>query len=323
MRAAIYRGTHDAGVVEKPAPEQRHGWAIVAPEYIGVCGTDLHIWEGHHPRAQSGVTLGHEFVGRLTHDTERLTAGTPVFVNPLIGCGQCPACTDGADHVCARVRLFGIDADGGAAELVAVPEQNLLVLPEDANLRHFALVEPASVCVRAVRRSGQRLGDRVRVIGAGPIGLMVALCARQAGAASVTIAEPNPARGAVAAELGFEVTQTTPGEQFDVVYDCTGHPSVAPQVLDLVVTGGTLVDVGLYRNPTEIDLPSLMRRELRIVGTHVYRPSDVRAAIALIAGGTLPAGLLVSSVLPLSKIQSAFERIAAGTEVKVLLTPSE
>lgn len=321
MRAATYQGPHAARMVEKPPPEAPEGWALVEPEYFGICGTDLHIWEGHHPRAQIGVTLGHEFIGRVASASSGHGRGTPVFVNPLIPCDACPACVDGADHVCARARLFGIDADGGAAELVAVPERNLVALPERDDLLPFALTEPASVCVRAVRRSRQRLGDSVLVVGAGPIGLMVALCARQAGASSVVIAEPHPLRASTAKELGFEIVAPDHGRQFHVVYDCTGHPSVAPRVLDAVLTGGTLVDVGLYREPVAIDLPSLMRRELTIVGTHVYRPADVRAAIDLIGSGGLPVERLISSLRPLEEIQDAFESIVAGDEIKVVISP--
>lgn len=321
MRAATYQGPHHAGVVDKPAPRPREGWVQVAPEYFGVCGTDLHIWQGHHPRAQAGVTLGHEFVGRITEGTGSLHEGSPVFVNPLIPCGECPACVDGADHVCARARLFGIDADGGGAELVAVPEANLVPLPDGPDLLPFALTEPASVCVRAVRRSRQRLGDTVLVVGAGPIGLMVALFARQAGASSVVIAEPNALRASAAEGFGFEIVQLDGGTKHHVVYDCTGHESVAPRVLDAVLTGGTLVDVGLYREPTTIDLPSLMRRELTIVGTHVYRPGDVRAAIDLIASGALPLRDLITSVRTLDEVQEAFESIVAGNEIKVIISP--
>ncbi len=321
MRAATYQGPRQAGTTHKDAPEPAAGEVLIAPEYFGVCGTDLHIWEGHHPRARVGVTLGHEFVGRVSSLGGTLPVGTPVFVNPLITCGECPACVDGADHVCTRVRLFGIDADGGAAEAVVVPETNLVALPERDDLLPFALTEPASVCVRAVRRSRQRLGDSVLVVGAGPIGLMIALCARQAGAASVVIAEPHELRRNTARDLGFEAGDSWGDRRFAVVYDCTGHPSVAPRILDAVATGGTLVDVGLYRDPTVVDLPSLMRRELTIVGTHVYRPSDVRAAIDLIDSGALPVERLISSVRPLAEINDAFESIVAGNEIKVVISP--
>jgi (R,R)-butanediol dehydrogenase / meso-butanediol dehydrogenase / diacetyl reductase len=321
MRAATYQGPRVAAVTEKPEPATDAGGVLIAPEYFGVCGTDLHIWEGHHPRARAGVTLGHEFVGRVAEDSAHHRRGEPVFVNPLIPCGECPACTDGADHVCARARLIGIDADGGAAELVVVPEASLVPLPERDDLLPFALTEPASVCVRAVRRSRQRLGDTVLVVGAGPIGLMVALFARQAGAAAVTIAEPSEVRAAAARELGFATVEPGAMAKYHVVYDCTGHPSVAPTILDAVLTGGTLVDVGLYREPTVVDLPSLMRRELTIVGTHVYRPADVRAAIELIASDSLPLRALITSVRPLDEIQAAFESIVAGREIKVVLSP--
>ncbi|MGJ9413697.1 zinc-binding dehydrogenase [Aeromicrobium sp. CF4.19] len=319
MRAAVWTGPGFAECRDVEEPEPGPGEVLVAPAYAGICGTDLHIWAGHHPRARPGLILGHEFVGTLTHPAGELGTGTPVFVNPLRGCGLCRSCTEGADHVCDRVRLTGIDASGGAAESVAVPTASLVPLPRGVDLRPFGLTEPASVAVRAVRRSGQGLGDRVHVVGAGPVGLLVALASRLAGPAEISVSEPSESRAETARSLGFEVREVGAGERFDVVYDCAAHPAVTATVLGRVASGGTLMQVGLHRDPVPVDLPDVMRRELTVRGTHVYRPADVRAAIELIASAVLPADSLVSAVLPLEAVQDAFTRLAAGGEVKVLL----
>lgn len=321
MRALRYEGPRDIRVVDVPAPTAAQGEVVVDVAYTGICGTDLHIWSGHHARAKTGLVIGHEFVGTLADPAGGLAAGSPVFVNPLLPCGRCPACTDGEDRVCDVLRLVGIDRPGGAAEQVAVPERAIVPLPGGMDLKAAALIEPMSVCVRAVRRSGQRLGARVHVVGAGPIGVLVARCARACGAASVTISEPAQVRAEWAREAGFDVVPGDGAERYEVVYDCTGHPSVAPKVLDLVETGGTLVDIGMYAAPAQVDLPELMRRELRIVGTCVYRPADVRVALRLIASGAVETADL-ATVVGIDEAGGVFADLAAGKLLKVLVDPN-
>lgn len=321
MRALRYDGPRDIRAVNVTAPVAGPDEVVVDIAYAGVCGTDLHIWSGHRARAKTGLVIGHEFVGTLATPVGDLAAGAPVFVNPLLPCGRCPACTDGDDRVCDVLRLIGIDQPGGAAGQVAVPRRALVPLPQGLDLCAAALIEPTSVSVRAVRRSGQRLGAHVHVVGAGPIGLLVARCARAYGAASVTISEPAPVRAQRAREAGFDVVTTDAGDRYEVVYDCTGHPSVAPTVLDLVATGGTLVDVGMYSAPAQMDLPELMRRELRILGTCVYRPTDVRVALRLIASAAVPTADLVT-IIDIDDAPAAFDQLAAGELLKVLITPN-
>lgn len=320
MRALVFNGARDFQVHEIPRPVAGPGRAIVDVAYTGICGTDLHIWSGHHPRARAGLVIGHEFVGRLSSPLDSLAAGTPVFVNPLLPCGKCPACRYGADQVCTTLRLLGIDAPGGAAEQVAVAAEALVPLPQDVDLLAAALIEPMAVCIRAVRRSGQFFGSRVHVTGAGPIGLLVAMCARAAGAATLTLSELSRERAETARRLGFEVVSAEPEPVYDIVYDCTGHPAVAPEVLGWAVTGGTIVDVGMYPGPVTVDLADLMRRELRIIGTCVYRPSDVLAAVGLVTANRIPVGELVTSVVSLADASRAFDLLSTGSQIKVLIS---
>jgi len=293
---------------------------LVEPAYVGLCGTDLHICAGEHPRARPGLVIGHEIVGRLAAACGDLPAGTAVFVNPLLSCGTCLACRRGRSHVCERLGLIGIDADGGAAELVAAPADHLLALPATLDLRRAALVEPLAVAVRAVRRGGLKIGERVHVVGAGPIGLLVGSCARAAGAASVTLSEPVARRAEAATTFGLDLVDLAAQDHTaDVVFDCTGHPSVAPTVLGWAAAGGTVVTVGAYPGVVGVNLQDLMFGELRLVGTRVYTPDDVSAAVALIAQGAIDVERVITDVLPVAEGAHAIAHLRAGAELKVLI----
>jgi len=174
MQALVWAGGTTVAVEGRPRPETRDGQVVVDVAYCGLCGTDLHICAGEHPRARPGTVLGHELSGRLHHGTGELAAGTKVVVDPLVSCGRCRPCRGGRPHTCANLRLLGIDAPGGAAEQVAVAADRVIPVPDDADLRRLAFAEPLAVAVRAVRRSGLAIGEEVAVAGAGPIGLAVA-----------------------------------------------------------------------------------------------------------------------------------------------------
>jgi len=319
MRAVVWQGGTVVAAADVPAPAPEPGWALVKPAYVGLCGTDLHICRGEHPRAKPGLVIGHEVVGRLLHATGDLQAGSPVFVNPLLSCGTCRACRRGRSHICENLRLIGIDVGGGATELLAAPADHLVALPASLDLRAAALIEPLAVALRAVRRSEMHVGDRAHVVGAGPIGLLVASCARLAGAVTVTLSEPVPRRAEAAAALGFDMVDTEGQDRCaDVVFDCTGHPSVSPKVLGWAAAGGSVVTVGAYPGVVGVNLQEVMFRELKMIGTRVYTPDDVAAAVTLAQGG-IDVSRFVTAVLPLEDGGLAIARIQAGSELKVLL----
>ena len=317
MRALAWQGGDRVQVVDAEPPEPRPGWVHVDVAYAGLCGTDLHICQGEHPRARPGVILGHEVVGRLRGPARGWPAGTAVMVNPLLACHDCRSCRNGRAHVCERLGLLGIDAPGGAAECIAVPEDQLVPLPSGLDLRVAALIEPLAVAVRAVRRGRLCLGQRAHVIGAGPVGLLVASCARMAGA-EVTMSEPAARRAAVAADLGLTLA-AEPDRRADVVFDCTGHPAVAPAVLGWAATSATVITVGTYPGVAGVDLQSLVLRELAIVGTRVYTPEDVAAAAELARRDPFGLGRLITSVIGVDDGPRAIEKLAAGAELKILI----
>lgn len=316
--------------VEKVSrPRAEEGWVLVDVAFAGICGTDLHICAGEHPRAEAPLVLGHEFVGTLHEDIDGLAAGQPVAVEPLLSCGECTPCRSGQPHVCVRLRLIGIDVPGGVAEQVAVPADRLVPLPADLDLRRAAFVEPLAVAVHAVRRSGLGLGDPVMVAGAGPIGLAVASCARLAGAGAVFVSEPAEPRRHVAQELGFVTLDTddpasdlrehTGDEGVPLVFDTAAHPAVAAHITSWTATSGRIVFVGTYGTPATLDLQDVVFRELETIGCRVYTRKDIETAVLLIADGRFDPEPFITSTVSLSDAPTALEKLRSGDGLKVLI----
>lgn len=333
MRAAVWTGPGVVVVrdVERPLPKD--GEVLVRVEYGGICGTDLAILTGAHPRAAAPLILGHEIVG--TVEQESAGGGPPVgarvAVEPLIACGRCRACLDGARHVCRNLELYGIDAPGGLAELVAVPVDRVLPVDPQVEARLAAWAEPLAVAVHAVGRAELAAGATVLVYGGGPIGILTALVARRNRAARVVVVEPKPARRATAERCGLEIAppdldpvawfrSTNDGEGADVVFDAAGHPAVAAVLPTAARETGSIVLVAVYKSPPPVDLRAVCFGEQRIIGARVYTRRDFADAVALLVGDELGLDRLPVAVLPLESVAEAFELAQADdAPMKVLV----
>ncbi len=334
MPAAVWTGADTVEVVEVPLPEVPPGWALVKVAYNGICGTDLAIFHGKHPRAAAPLIMGHEISGWVEQaGSSGPAVGTLVTVEPLISCGGCKACRDGSPHVCRQLGLFGIDAPGASAQYVALPPQVLHAVPDGVDPRTAALAEPLAVAVHAVALSELQQGDTVAVYGAGPIGVLVALVARHAGAGAVVITEPSPWRRKVARDLGFTVVAQgstmletlaplTGEEGADITFDSAAHPAVAAELTAATRVLGRIVVVGVYKQATPMDLQAVCFKEQTVVGVRVYTSADMGRAIELIAGGALGLDRFPTKAFALADVHAAFDAATSGQDcLKVLLTP--
>lgn len=334
MRAAVWTGTDEIDVTDVPLPDVPEGWALVKLAYNGICGTDLSIYHGKHPRAQHGLVPGHEMSGWVEQAAPGGPAqGTLVVVEPLLSCGRCLPCTSGSPHVCNDLGLYGIDRPGGMAPYVALPPEVLHEVPAGVDPRTAALAEPLAVAVHAVDRSGMQAGDTVAVFGAGPIGILTALVARRAGAGRVVITEPSPWRREVAAGMGFTTVpdgstmtevlhELTGGEGADTTFDSAAHPTVAAELTSATRVLGRIVIVGVYKQPVPLDLQAVCFKEQSVVGVRVYTSQDVAAAIDLIAGGDLDLDRFPTTAFDLADVGAAFDAATSGQDtLKVLVTP--
>ena len=333
MLAARYLGPERLEAVEVAVPAIGAGEALVAVEACGFCGSDLSIVAGTHPRARAPLTLGHELCGRIVEidaDGGGLAAGDRVAVFPLIVCGECHACLHGLEHVCRRLRLFGFDADGGMAEYVKLPVSALMKLPDGMPSRIGALIEPLAVTVHGVGRANLEGVALAVVMGAGPIGLMTALVARARGVPRVLVSDVLPGRLELARSLGLLsvaagaelwdlVMELSGGNGADLVFECAGAPATAREMTALVRSRGTIVNLGVFKKPTEVDLQAVNFKEIQLIGSRVYERGDFRAAMELAPG--LPLERIVTHTFSLPQVGEAFRRFRAGEVCKALIVP--
>jgi (R,R)-butanediol dehydrogenase/meso-butanediol dehydrogenase/diacetyl reductase len=330
MKAAVYHGQNSLEVTTLALPQTPDGWAMIEVDYCGICGTDLNIYGGGHPRAKGPLVMGHEFAGKIASHPS-LEQGTAVTVRPILSCGQCEACKSGYPHVCENLKLLGIDRDGAMAKYVVAPVEEIIPLPKGISTKVGALVEPLAVGIHAVRESNFKPGDQALVFGAGPIGLFTAVALRLLGAGNVIIVELQTFRQQKARNLGFEVIDPKQddvkstikaimnGSLPDLVFDCAAHPSVADILVDVTKIKGQIVLVGTYKKPTSLDLQSITFKEISIKGTRVYTQKDYAIALNLL-NKDFDFEQLITHEIPLEEIENGFKLLIEGSAVKILVS---
>lgn len=325
MEALIWHAARDLRLesVDEPAPPGR-GEVVVEVAYCGICGTDLHeyvdgpvmIRPQPHPLTGEAppLALGHEFSGRIAAigaDVGGLALGERVTVDPCWRCGTCFWCRRGQYNICERGGSIGLASSGALGQFVRAQAAGVVRLPDEVDDQMAALAEPLAVGYHAVARGGVRSGDRVLVIGFGPIGGTVVLAAAAAGASDIFVSEPDPRRRDMALRLGATEALDPDGvdvrrETFlrtgrvgpDVVFECTGVPALIAAGLDTVRRGGRLVSVSTTHGTAAIDSRKLVLYEREIVGSLGYN-HDLEIVVRLMAAGILDPRPLITGVVPL------------------------
>lgn len=333
-RRVLYTGSGSFAVEDCAVQSPGAGHVRIEVAYTGICGTDLHIAHGAmDQRVSVPAVIGHEMSGRIAElgpHVEGWAVGDPVTVMPLDWCGRCPACRAGNSHVCHDLNFVGIDSAGSMQGSWTVPVQLLVRLPDGLPLSHAALVEPTAVAAHDVRRGGVRAGEKVVVVGAGPVGMLVALVAGAVGA-DVLVLELDGYRRAIACRIGLHaidparsdvgrlVTKWTSGAGADVAFEVSGSASGVGTATEVLAVRGRLVMVAIHSVPREVDLFRLFWRELTVIGARVYEREDFERAVQLVANRQIPAAELITRIVPLDEVASAFAALERGGEVKVLV----
>jgi (R,R)-butanediol dehydrogenase / meso-butanediol dehydrogenase / diacetyl reductase len=333
--AARYIGGHIIDVVRVALQPPGPGEVRIDVAYTGICGTDLHILHGDmDQRVTLPAVLGHEMSGRIAEigpGVDTWSVGDPVTVMPLEWCNTCAACLAGHQHICQRLIFVGIDSPGSMQSSWTVPSRILVRLPGEVSLRDAALVEPTAVAVHDVRRGQLMAGERVLVVGGGPVGLLVAVVAREAGG-EVLVLEVDAHRRSIIAELGFDVLDPTTadvaahvdawteGAGVPLAFEVSGSQPGLETSIEALAVRGRLVVVAIHPQARPVSLFRLFWRELTVIGARVYERADYERAVDLVAAGVVPADALISAVVPLSEAADAFARLESGSGVmKVLI----
>lgn len=287
MRAAVFYGRHDVRIEEMETPSPGPDQALVKVACCGICGFDLHIWEGHDVAVVKGRStedprvLGHEYAGTVVKMGEKVTTcrvGDRVTVAPYAACGKCLFCRNGVENFCTDKTL----SSGAWAEYTVAPEAAVYVIPDDMPFEVASLSEPLSCCLHAMDRTQIKGGSSVCILGAGPIGLMLLALAKMGGASHVIVSEPVPVRRKLAIELGADIAvnpfeedlsevvyAVTKGLGVDYSFEAVGKASTVRTAVDIVRNAGTIIIVGVANREDIMQVSpfEIYSRELTITGS--------------------------------------------------------
>lgn len=305
---------------ESKMPHLSEGKALVKIKRIGICGTDLHAFEGTQPFFSYPRILGHELAGEVVEigSQEGFAVGDLVTVIPYFNCGKCVACRNGKPNCCQKISVFGVHEDGGMQEYVALPISSL-VKKEGLSLEQLAMAEPFAIGAHGVRRAGVKPGQFVLVIGAGPIGLGVMEFARIAGATVIAMdmnekrldfcrEEWNIPHVVKAGKNSYEeIKEITKGDFCDSVIDATGSLAAINQGFQYIAHGGNYVLVGLQKGEVAFSHPEFHKREATLMSSRNATRADFDQVLEAMASGQLSVDKYITHRVSFDQVKDDFQ----------------
>jgi len=331
MKAAILKAPEQIEIEETVTPKPGQDEILIRVRAVGICGSEIHAYDGLHPRRQPPVVLGHEFAGDIVAVGPQVKAyqlEDRVTVMPQNACGKCDPCRHGWTNMCDFKKLLGSTSWPGAfAEFVVASQDTAYRLEPSLNYIHGALVEPLAVGVHAVRQGKVKLGDRVAVLGAGPIGILSMLCAREAGATELIAADLYDFNLAAARRFGADciVNSTTEAlvskvtaqygqNAVDVAIIAAGAPALLDQAFEIVRKKGSIVLVAIFNHPVNIDIEKSRLKEQDIIASSTYLHQDYLSALGLLLSKSKKIESIVTHRVPFERIDDTIRMVKHRTE---------
>ena len=321
--------------IEKPVCKENE--VLIKIMNIGICGSDIHVYHGKHPFTKYPITQGHEVSGEIAeigNTIDNFKIGQRVTIEPQVYCNTCYPCTHGKYNLCEELKVMGFQTTGTASEYFAVDASKVTPIPQEMSFEEGAMIEPLAVAVHAVKQMGNVRGMKVAVLGAGPIGNLVAQTAKGMGASKVMITDVSDYRLQKAKECGIDVCVNTKTQNFgeamiaafgsdkaDVIYECAGNNTTMGQAIAYARKGSVIVLVAVFAGMAEIDLAVANDHELDIKSTMMYRHEDYLDGIALVNEKKVLLHPLISKTFAFKKYKEAYEYIDANREktMKVIM----
>src|SRR3954447_12993124 len=333
MRAAVFRALDQPLSMEDvadPCPSANE--VVIKVGRCGICGSDLHMTREPAFGVAPGSVLGHEFAGEVVEvgaSAAGLKPGDLVAVAPIRGCGYCSSCLNGEPAWCTQMSLQG----GGYAQYALATDRQCLKLPATTSTEEGALVEPLAVALHGVALSGLKAGDRVLIMGAGPIGLAVAHWARRHGATRVAVSDLSPFQSKLAVQVGATAFVQSTSEVLaqvnaalggapDVVFECVGRPGVLAEALEHVRPRGNIVILGLCTSADSFVPFRAVSKEVKFITSAFFNLHEYQTALDTLDGGSSAARLLITDTVPLTELPVVFENLRQRiSQCKVLVRP--
>lgn len=336
MKAAVYFGRHDLRVVEVDEGPVGDNQVMVNVKYCGVCGTDIHIYEGDGGSAEvtPPLIIGHEFSGIVTaigKNVKSVMVGDRVAVDPNDLCGECYYCRNAMGHFCLNSKGYGTTYPGGFAEYDVVSEKQVFKIPDNLSYESAALTETLSCCLHGIDLCDIRTGQSVFIIGAGPIGLMMLQLAKIAGAGKIIVSEIVPEKRALALKYGANIVIDPLNEDIgavlsantrnvNCVIECAGTIKTIEQAITYAGKGATVMMFGLVAPDAAATIKphEFFKKELKLTSSFV-NPYTFDRAIEILALGKVKADEIITDILPLDRINEVFEDSSYRRRGKILI----
>lgn len=341
MKSAVFYGKHDLRVEEHEMPKVGPKDVLIQVKACGVCGTDVHIYEGDKGAAEvtPPTILGHEFSGVIAEVGSEVTnykAGDRVCIDPNCYCGACEPCRNGVVHYCEHMIGYGTTVNGGFAEYCAVNERQVYKLGDNTSFEQGAMTEPVACCLHGMDMCEIRPGHQVVVIGGGMIGLLMLQLSRLAGAAKVALLEPVESKREVGKKLGADICIDPIHEDVkarlkeegmtwvNTVIECVGRPSTIEQAIDIAGNKAVVMMFGLTKPDETISVKpfEIFRKELVLKASYI-NPYTQKRALDLINSGRLDVSSMVYEVADLDELADILSNPELRAKGKYIISPEK
>lgn len=323
MRRVLLKSENNAVIEEVDDPKPAPGEVMLKVAYSGICGSDIHAFQGKHPFVPLPATPGHEFSGTIAAIGEGVSGfniGDRVSCEPNLVCGECYNCKIGRYNICESLRVMGCQGEGADADYFIAPAEKTVKIPDNLSLKHAALIEPLAVGVHAVRRAGDLFGKNIVIIGAGMIGLSTLVCVAKSGAKRIIVTDLSDERLQMAKKLGAtqvinagkenaveNILEEKPYEGIDVVFEAVGIEKSIRDAMEIIRKGGKIIVIGVFGNETTVKMAWVQDREMELIGTLMYTMRDFMDAADILASDPELGDMFITSVFPLEDVRDAFE----------------
>lgn len=322
-------------------PVAKDGQVLIRVEKIGICGSDIHVYHGKHPYTAYPVVQGHEVSGEIVEVGDfvlSLKVGDKVTIQPQVVCGKCYPCIHGNYNICDELKVMGFQTTGAASEYFVVDAKKVLKFGDGVSFESGAMIEPLAVAVHAIRRLSSVKGKKILVMGAGPIGNLVAQTAKGFGAKEIMITDLSDYRLEISKQCGIdycvntnktdisvEILEKFGRDKADAIVECVGVNITMEQAISNARKGTDIIVVGVFGQKAMIDLGLVQDRELRLIGTLMYMESDYIKAIELLDEGKVRVENLITTRFPFRNYIKAYEYIEEKEDkvMKVMISIQE
>lgn len=341
MKSAVFYGKHDLRIESCPTPEPEEHDVLIRVKACGVCGTDVHIYDGDKGAAEvtPPVILGHEFSGIITETGKKVThfkKGDKVCIDPNCYCGICDYCHDGLNQFCSHMIGYGTTVNGGFAEYCCVNEAQVYHLGDHTTFEQGAMAEPVACCLHGIDMCGIKPGNHVLVIGGGMIGLLMVQLARLSGASKVILLEPVKKKRELGISLGADIAIDPVCENvaqklcdmgmptFHAVIDCVGSTATIEQAIELAGKSSVVMMFGLTKPDDTISLKpfEVFQKEIVLKSSYI-NPHTQKRALELIDSGRIDVTSMISEVCGLQKLETILKDPKMRAKGKYIIAPEK